>query len=382
MPLLPCKCPNCGAQLEVDKSNEAAVCKYCNTPFIVEKAINNYNINNNFAGANIIMEDGVSLENLYTLARRALEAEKYEDASNYYHDILKRAPNDWEAVFFINYCKAATYKYSEFIDIARDFANGITEAGNLIKLITDENEQHNAIKTLSSFSLKCFSYLYKNLIPSDDSHIDEFKGFALATIGYNLGNSIENINIIDESINNIKLEVWKKSIAIEGRIFFSRISHIEYNIAIEKKLDHNERIDFRAKLEESEVKRINVYINKVKQYDPNYIPPILKCLDYGRNNNSNDEKNAKSGGCYIATCVYGAYDCPEVWTLRRFRDYCLDNSWYGRLFIKCYYAISPQLVKNFGNKKWFKEIGRKKLDKLIVYLNKQGYSNTSYNDKY
>ena len=30
-----------------------------------------------------------------------------------------------------------------------------------------------------------------------------------------------------------------------------------------------------------------------------------------------------SGGCYVATAVYGSYDCPEVWTLRRYRDYTL-----------------------------------------------------------
>ena len=26
-------------------------------------------------------------------------------------------------------------------------------------------------------------------------------------------------------------------------------------------------------------------------------------------------------GDYISTCVYGSYDCPEGWMLRRFRDY-------------------------------------------------------------
>lgn len=31
-------------------------------------------------------------------------------------------------------------------------------------------------------------------------------------------------------------------------------------------------------------------------------------------------------GCYVATCVYGSYDCPEVWTLRRFRDYSSLNN--------------------------------------------------------
>ena len=35
-------------------------------------------------------------------------------------------------------------------------------------------------------------------------------------------------------------------------------------------------------------------------------------------------------GCYIATCVYGAYDCPEVRTLRRFRDRYLRRAAPGR----------------------------------------------------
>ena len=43
------------------------------------------------------------------------------------------------------------------------------------------------------------------------------------------------------------------------------------------------------------------------------------------------------GGCYVATAVYGSYDCPEVWTLRRYRDYSLAETWYGRAFIKLYY---------------------------------------------
>ena len=56
----------------------------------------------------------------------------------------------------------------------------------------------------------------------------------------------------------------------------------------------------------------------------------------------------KKKGCYIATCVYGSYDCPEVWALRRFRDETLENNRAGRLFISLYYAISPTLVKLFG----------------------------------
>ena len=33
-----------------------------------------------------------------------------------------------------------------------------------------------------------------------------------------------------------------------------------------------------------------------------------------------NETHGKKQGCYIATCVYGSYDCPQVWILRRYRD--------------------------------------------------------------
>ena len=46
MSFVPAICTQCGAVLEVDDSLEAAICKYCGTPFIVEKAINTYTINN------------------------------------------------------------------------------------------------------------------------------------------------------------------------------------------------------------------------------------------------------------------------------------------------------------------------------------------------
>lgn len=93
------------------------------------------------------------------------------------------------------------------------------------------------------------------------------------------------------------------------------------------------------------------------------------------------KKVKKSGGCYVATCVYGSYDCPEVWTLRRFRDDILSKNFFGRLFIKCYYAVSPTAVKLFGGYMWFHKLFKVPLDKLVVKLQKQGVENTPYNDK-
>ena len=109
---------------------------------------------------------------------------------------------------------------------------------------------------------------------------------------------------------------------------------------------------------------INSYIEKIKKYDETYTAP-----------------EETSGGCYVATCVYGSYDCPQVWTLHRFRDNTLAETWYGRAFIRTYYAISPTLVKWFGHTEWFKKMWKGKLDRMVADLNADGVENTPYEDR-
>ena len=102
--------------------------------------------------------------------------------------------------------------------------------------------------------------------------------------------------------------------------------------------------------------------------------------DGGGSYGKSTSETSKSGGCYIATAVYGSYDCPQVWTLRRFRDYRLATSWYGRIFIHAYYAISPTIVKWFGRTEWFNRFWKVTLDKMVETLKKQGYEDRPYRD--
>lgn len=104
-------------------------------------------------------------------------------------------------------------------------------------------------------------------------------------------------------------------------------------------------------------------ISVVKEYHPEF-----------------DAKRTKAG-CYVATAVYGSYDCPEVWTLRRYRDNTLATTWYGRAFIRIYYATSPTLVKWFGETKGFKKLWKGNLDRIVKNLNENGVEDTPYNDK-
>jgi hypothetical protein len=88
----------------------------------------------------------------------------------------------------------------------------------------------------------------------------------------------------------------------------------------------------------------------------------------------------KSGGCYVATCVYGSYDCPEVWTLRRFRDSSLKSSPFGRLFVRLYYFLSPTLVNRFGSNRLFRKTCGLIIDKIVKSLQDYGVDNSLYSD--
>lgn len=47
MSIVAARCPQCGAALQVEEKSDAGICSFCGTPFITEKAINNYIVNKN-----------------------------------------------------------------------------------------------------------------------------------------------------------------------------------------------------------------------------------------------------------------------------------------------------------------------------------------------
>lgn len=97
-------------------------------------------------------------------------------------------------------------------------------------------------------------------------------------------------------------------------------------------------------------------------------------------NSALNKRNVSKKGCYIATAVYGSYDCPEVWTLRRFRDFYLAKSVMGQAFIKTYYTVSPAFVRWFGSEAWIRAFCRHCLNLFVKRLKKRGYSDSPYND--
>lgn len=99
MPLVPALCTQCGAKLEIDSSQEAAVCPYCHTPFVTEEAITNYNTTNvtnigNLHADIVNVTDSQSLENLIKSAETFMKMKNYASADDLFTKIHKEFPYD------------------------------------------------------------------------------------------------------------------------------------------------------------------------------------------------------------------------------------------------------------------------------------------------
>lgn len=92
-------------------------------------------------------------------------------------------------------------------------------------------------------------------------------------------------------------------------------------------------------------------------------------------------KQSYKNGCYIATFVYGFYDCPKVWVLRRYIDFVLLRNPFGWLFVKAYYTVSPVLVRWFRHTGWFNHVWRSMLDCLVNTLQSKDVEKTRYEDR-
>ena len=88
---VPAKCTNCGASLNVDPGQTAAVCPFCNSAYIVEKAIQDYRIsvsgNVMINGSNISI-NGKNIDNLLERANQYARTGDFDEALKFFNEVL------------------------------------------------------------------------------------------------------------------------------------------------------------------------------------------------------------------------------------------------------------------------------------------------------
>lgn len=329
------------------------VCQHCGTKYTVEEA-RKLMIEGtvDVSGSTVKVDTSTELANLYQLARRAKDDDNSENAQKYYEQIIIKDPSSWEANFYTVYYQAMNCKIGEIGTAATRVMNCEDTVFNLIKNnISDAEEQRTAVNEVAGRLIYISGMLFsafKNHYDGIDAQVRGNYVQEYATncsccmeVAYGGGNTI--ISVFGDKYADIAVECWKLGV---------RQHNILNGVFVDK---------------QSNAATINSYNEKIKKYDSSYQAP--------------ETNMTQDGGCYVATAVYGSYDCPQVWTLRRFRDYTLAETWYGRAFIHTYYAISPTLVKWFGKTTWFKNMWKPALDRMVDRLNGRGVENTPYNDR-
>lgn len=343
-------CELCGSN-DFVKEGDYFVCQSCGTKYSAEDAKKMMIEGTVDVQGTVKIDDSSEIDKLYQLARRAKNDNNSENAQKYYGQIIVKDPSSWEANFYTTYYQSMNCKIGEIGVAAVRLSNCEDTVFNLIKEnVSNPEEQRRAVDEVSAKLIVISDMLfnaYKNHYDGISAqirgnYVQEYANNCSAArdIVYNGGDLI--VKIFGDQYGDIAAACWKVGVR-------------QHNIL---------NTVFKNKQMNADI--IKEYNDKISKYDPSYQAP---------------QTNMSSGGCYVATCVYGSYDCPEVWTLRRYRDYTLAETWYGRAFIHTYYAISPTLVKWFGKTKWFKNIFKPKLDKMVAKLNASGVKDTPYNDR-
>ena len=343
-------CEICGST-DLVKEEGVFVCKACGTKYSVEEAKKLLKEVEGEVISKVKVDTSDELKNLYEIARRAKETENNENAWKYYDMILMKDPSSWEANYYVVYCKSMACKIAEINLAANHMVNCQEPIMKLIKEnVLNEVEQAAAVEevlmrntAISRMLSTAAKSHYEGIdVSIQQQFVQEYcnNAAAAAQIMYTFGDVVESV--------------------FEGQYPVVSTSAWECGINL-----HNEYVKY-LKDKEANAQIIHSYGDKIRKYNADYEDPYVNT----------------TAGCYVATAVYGSYDCPEVWTLRRYRDFTLDETWYGRLFIKWYYATSPTFVKYFGQARLFKSIGKSMLDRWVSTLNRKGIADTPYKDKY
>lgn len=129
MRLVSAKCPNCGANIEVDKDTNKTKCDYCKSNIIVDDAIAKYKLE-------VEIKDLPKLDNYLKLGKRYYDNKDYEDAYNVYSKALEIEPDSVDAVFYKGICKTLCTNYKDF-----DIYSALSSTKNALKLLDDIESQ-------------------------------------------------------------------------------------------------------------------------------------------------------------------------------------------------------------------------------------------------
>lgn len=143
MSLVPAICTQCGSQLQVDPSQEAAICPSCHTAFIVQDAITEYtttNITNiGSVHADVLhVSDEHSADNRVKSGETFISLGEFDSAYEIFQSLISDCPYDYRS--WMGMVRVRSKDYTDQ-DLSKDEIDYIEYLYNNAKKVADPNAQ-------------------------------------------------------------------------------------------------------------------------------------------------------------------------------------------------------------------------------------------------
>ena len=359
MSLMPAICACCGAEVAIDPTTKRGVCRFCENAYIWDEATGSY--------INYIAEPiglpaakstahGPSAEKYIKLAMCSLEAGTADEAFLYAKKALEIQPDSP----FAWVIKMMTVQAQDMEHVANEI---LAYGNNAIRCAEEENRaqikklvyrhylSHAIIMMAAAVAKEQDASDLRRLLTENDEAESASVAGVLAAQALSLKGEIPESHFDGSGsarkqvvrLCNLYIDYWKAR-GKEVRNISAPSNARERTL---KKLMHS--------LTDDEKRLVNGYV----------VPT---------------EAAPEQGKFSIPIAVYGSYDCPKVWMLRRYRDQHLKTSRRGRIVLALHSRISATLMKYFGQTQWFWRFCKNRLDKLVYRLQAQGIDASRYRD--
>lgn len=190
MKLVPAKCPNCGANINVDEEQETTKCEYCGDAILIDKAIQKYQIDINVTNV-------PTLDNYLVLAERSYSQGNYNEAYEYYGDAIRLDPNNYQLV--LRHAISAALK-SDCMEMSLQNLNSAII--NSTKLVNKDKSKYEII---ISESLECVIEIESRLFKYCDNKISLDEAIAIRNMSTDILTIIENLLSVGKQTDNKEL---------------------------------------------------------------------------------------------------------------------------------------------------------------------------------
>lgn len=375
-------CEMCGST-EIIRKDGLYVCQACGTKYSVEDAKKMMAEGTVEVKGTVKIDKSHELDNLIHLCESALEANNCEEALSYANRILEVDSSLYQGWLMKMQATAGLgtlydLRCQEIISLGEKTISYAKDDSEIIEVY------NYWLHTFNGLMQFCINNLYDPARQQNCLDIYYSQKEAFGT-GYTQDECLANDEVLNIICNQVPALASIRLAIPNDKIGSSDILIQDVKVVANEWVDLQQAINanfnnYETGMSDELLKYFIDIHNEIIKGLPASSKAEVSLENTAQDSGMSNESNS-SGPCYVATAIYGSYNCQEVWTLRRFRDYTLAESWYGRLFIRVYYAISPSLVKHFGHSKWFRAIFHSPLNRFVKCLQNKGVESTPYVDK-